>query len=409
MLHVLLALGILVMIVSPCMPTTDEPDAKIKIVLVVFFQVVVLLCILGVILLSATSLPHEIEDRTIYGILSKPVSRAKVVVGKIAGYATLSALLLVILGLLNVFTIQRIASGIPEGKKGVFKVKNEFDSSGFSIEGRVHHVREGIIWVEGGRSGVATWKFQDLNKKLDDKFSFEVECDLKIESGKGSSDTIPLVVGIGDPVVGQGKTEVLSAKMDEPLTVEIDRVIIQKSGSLVITVFPLCNDDYIGVTKEYVKVFSVQKGFVFNYAKAIVMTFLKFLLMVVIAVMGSTYLSAPVSIASALFVFLCGHILDFFRDFSLLVNRSDLHEHTLPSGFKTPNIFFVYLDYVAKKPLEVFSVIMPDFKKLDSLKYLLKGVNIPMETIGVLFVYTAIYVVVCLFISCVIFSRREFL
>ena len=77
--------------------------------------------------------------------------------------------------------------------------------------------------------------------------------------------------------------------------------------------------------------------------------------------MGSTYLSAPVSIVSAL-VFLCGHILDFVKDFSLLIQRYDVHEHA--SVLKKPNIFLVYIDYLVKKPLEWFSVILPDFKGL---------------------------------------------
>ena len=141
-LHVLIGLGVLIIIVSPFIPTTDEPDARVKMMLVVFFQVVVLLCIVGVIILSATSLPHEIEDRTIYGILSKPVSRLKIVVGKITGFALLSALVLVILGLVNVVAIQRIASRLPEGYRGILKARNEFAASRFSIHGKSHHVRQ---------------------------------------------------------------------------------------------------------------------------------------------------------------------------------------------------------------------------------------------------------------------------
>ncbi|MBI5678495.1 MAG: ABC transporter permease subunit, partial [Planctomycetes bacterium] len=110
----MIGLGVVIIIVSPFIPTTDEPDARVKMMLVVFFQVVVLLCIVGVIFLSATSLPHEIEDRTIYGVLSKPVSRLKIVVGKISGFALVSALLLIILGLANIVAIQRVSSRLPE-------------------------------------------------------------------------------------------------------------------------------------------------------------------------------------------------------------------------------------------------------------------------------------------------------
>ncbi|HHT9113282.1 MAG: ABC transporter permease subunit [Planctomycetes bacterium] len=407
-LHVLIGLGVVIIIVSPFIPTTDEPDARVKMMLVVFFQVVVLLCIVGVIFLSATSLPHEIEDRTIYGVLSKPVSRLKIVVGKISGFALVSALLLIILGLVNVVAIQRIASRLPEGYRGILKARNEFAASRFSIQGKSHHVRQGIVWIEGGRAGIALWNFSDLYKKLDNKSSFEVEFNLKIDSSRKDIDAIPLAVRIEDANVDRWETSVLSAKIDEPLTIKIDPVIVGKSGAVNVTVFPIHSTDYIGVTQGDAKLFAVQKGFVYNYAKAIGITFLKFLLIISIAVTGSTYLSAPISIVSALVVFLCGHILDFVKDFSLVIQRYDVHEHALPAALKKPNIFLVYLDYLVKKPLEWFSVILPDFKRFDSLKFLLKGINIPWETVGVSVGYTALYAGICLFIASVIFKKREF-
>ena len=407
-LHVLIGLGILVIAVSPFIPTTDEPDARVKMMLVVFFQVVVLLCIVGIVFLSATSLPHEIEDRTIYGILTKPVSRLKIVVGKITGFALLSAFVLVILGLLNIVVIQRIASRLPEGYRGILKARNEFVASEFSIQGKVHHVREGIVWVEGGRTGVALWSFSDLCRKLDTKSSFEVEFNIKIDSSRKDIDAIPLVVGVDAAGVGQSKTLVLLAKIDEPLTLKIDPAIVKKSSILNITVFPILGTDYIGVTREDAKLYSVKKGFIYNYIKAIGITFLKFLLIVIIAVMGSTYLSAPVSIVSALVVFLCGHILDFIKDFSLLIQHYDVHEHALPTVLKKPNILLVYIEYLIKKPLEWLAVILPDFKRFDSLKFLLKGINIPWETVGASLGYTALYAGICLFISSIIFKKREF-
>ncbi len=408
-LYVLMGLGILIIIAAPFFPTIDEPDARVKMMLVVFFQVVMLLCVVGVILLSATSLPYEIEDRTIYGVLSKPVSRLKIVIGKIIGFALLSALIIVILSLLNVAYIKQIASGLPESCRGVLKARDEFKALRFYIQGKSHHTSEGIVWIKGGRDGVAFWSFSDLCKTPNNKTSFEVEFDLKVESGRGFVGSIPVVVGIEDAFQGLGKTEVLSLMVDEPLTLKIDPEVVQKSGSVNITVFPIHEADYIGVTQKDVRLFSVQKGFIYNYAKAIVITFLKFLLIVIIAVMGSTYLSAPVSIAAAFVVFLCGHILDFIKDFSLLIHRYDVPGHALPTVLRKPSILLIYVDYIIKKPLEWFSVIMPDFKRFDTLKFLLKGINIPLETIGAVFAYTTIYAGICIFISSIIFKKREFL
>lgn len=407
-LHVLIGLSFVIMAVLPAIPTTDEPDARVKMILVVFFQVVVLLCISGVILLSATSLPHEIEDKTIYGILSKPVSRLKIVVGKITGFALLSAILLLILGLFNLIAIQYRASSLPEEYRGLLKARTEFAASHFSLEGKLHHARQGIAWIEGGRSGVALWRFFDGKEIPVHASGFEVEGNLKLESSRGFVETIPLIVRVEDEISGRGKTEVLLAKVDNPFMLKIDPAIVQKNSVLRITVFPVLATDYLGVTQMDVKVFSIQKGFVSNYGKAVLLTFLKFLLMVVIAVMGSTYLSAPVSIAAAFVVFLCGHILEFIKDFSLLIQDHHAHEHAVPGVLKTPNMLLVYLDYLVKKPLEWICFILPDFKRFDSLKFLLQGINIPGETVGVSFGYTALYAGMCLFLSALILKKREF-
>lgn len=405
MLHVLIGLGICIMAISPVIPTTDEPNARVKIIFVVFFQVVMLLCVVGVILLSATSLPYEIEDRTIYGILSKPVSRLKIVVGKIGGFALLSGVLLTIFGLFNMIAVWWAASSLPEGQKSILKARNEFKATQFSIQGKLHHVHGGIAWIEGGRSGIASWNFSNLKKEHDNGVPLEVELNVKVESNRGNVDHVPLVIGIEDLSWDKKKTEILSGRVDEPLIIKIDPGIV-KSGTIRVTVFPILGMDCIGVTQEGVKVFSIQKGFIFNYGKAIVISFLKFLLIIVIAVMGSTYLSAPVSIVSALVIFSCGHILDFIKDFSLLIQGNG-HEH-LPSVMKNPSVFLVYTNYLIKKPLEWLSFFLPDFKRFDSSKFLLNGINIPLENIGVIFGYTALYAGACILISSVVFKRREF-
>jgi len=405
--HLLIGLGIIIIAISPFIPTTDEPDAKVKMILVVFFQVVALLCIIGIILLSASSLPNEIEDKTIYSILSKPISRLKIVVGKMAGFAALSALIMVVLGLFNVAVIHRAASSLPQDYTGIVKARGEFWASRFSIQGSLHHSRQGIRWIEGGRTGVAVWSFSGLGKKGYGSLPFEAELTLKIENSRGLDEAIPLAVRIENPVTGLFKTEVLSARIDIPLTVKIDPQILQKSDAVNIAVFPINKAHYIGATQGNVKIYSVQERFVFNYAKALTITLLKFFLIVAIGVMGSTYLSAPVSIASTMVVFLCGHVLDFVKDFSLLIQHHHAHEDVIPGVVNKPHAFFVFLEYLMRRPFEWLSVVLPDFKRFDSLKFLLKGIDIPWETVGFSFGYTALYAGVCLGISSLLFKKRE--
>ena len=406
--HILIGSGAIILAISPLISSTNEPDALPKIMLILFFQVVTVLCITGIILFSAISLPYDIEKKTIFSVLSKPVSPFKFVAGKTLGFSLLAAFILTVLGFVNIVFVFCASSHRLSEQKGLFKARKEFNAQHFHIQGKVHHEKEGIRWIMGGGEGVAVWNFPNLHEKAKKTLPFEVELHLKLDSSRDIADTIPLAIGIEGIHSEENKTEVFSAKADEILTISINPEIIKTHNSIKITASPVLDTDYIGATQDNVKVFSLQKGFVFNYAKAIVITFLKFLLIIAVAVMGSAYLSAPVSILLAFTVFLCGHLLDFVKDFSLLLHHSGAHEHAFPGMIEKPNIFMIYMEYFSKKPLEWVSFILPDFKRFDSLAYLLKGINIPLETIGFSVQYTVIYVLICTLISCILLKKREF-
>ena len=327
--------------------------------------------------------------------------------GKVVGFAILSALVLVFLSLVNLIIVYWIASGLPDEYRGILKARNLYKSLQFHVQGKVNHASREILWIEGGRVAVAHWSFSDLYNKSDKRRSYELELDLKVDSSKDIVENVPLVVRVEDVFSGESKTEIISLKIDELLTLKLDSGFVQKSGNINVSVFPLSRTDYIGVSQNDAKVYSVYGGFLSNYVKAIFITFLKFLLIIFISVMGSTYLSAPVSIATSMVVFLSGHVLDYVKDFSILIQRYDIHKYNLPTVIKEPNILLVYFDYIIKKPLEWLTVILPDFKRFDSLNFLLNGINVPLEIIIVSLRYTAIYAVICLFISYLVFRKRE--
>lgn len=54
---------------------------------------------LTAIILACTNLPREIESRVIYTVVTKPTTRLEIIVGKVLGFARVSALLLAIMGL----------------------------------------------------------------------------------------------------------------------------------------------------------------------------------------------------------------------------------------------------------------------------------------------------------------------
>ena len=58
-----------------------------------------LVVVMSTIILACTNLPNEIETRVIYTIVTKPATRLELILGKIVGFARVSALILIIMGL----------------------------------------------------------------------------------------------------------------------------------------------------------------------------------------------------------------------------------------------------------------------------------------------------------------------
>ena len=130
--------------------------------------------------------------------------------------------------------------------------------------------------------------------------------------------------------------------------------------------------------------------------------------MVIIAVLGSTFLSLPVNILFCLFIFFCGNITNFMRDLSTVINVFETHEHGhgISTVLKKTNVFVVFLDYVIRKPLFLLSYILPDLKDFSVGKYFVDGINIPYKTVFMSFGCAVLYAFFCLPISFVVFKRR---
>jgi len=130
---------------------------------------------------------------------------------------------------------------------------------------------------------------------------------------------------------------------------------------------------------------------------------------VVIAVLGSTFLSLPVNILFCLFVFFCGNISDFMRDLSTVINVFETreHEHVISEVMQKSNVLLVYLNNIIKKPILLLSYILPDFRYYSVGEYFVDGINIPCKRIFMGFGYAVLYAIVCLPVSFLVFKRKE--
>lgn len=90
-----------VILVSLLQHPVDQPDAIRQTIKFCFFASGLVVTIIALIT-AATNLPREIESRVVFTIVTKPVTRLEIVLGKIVGFARVSAAMLLIMGIFTV-------------------------------------------------------------------------------------------------------------------------------------------------------------------------------------------------------------------------------------------------------------------------------------------------------------------
>jgi ABC-type transport system involved in multi-copper enzyme maturation permease subunit len=87
-----------VIVVSQLQKPFDEQDAIRQTIKFCLFATALIVAITTVIL-ACTNLPREIDTRVIYTVVTKPTTRLEIVLGKVVGFARVSAVILIIMGI----------------------------------------------------------------------------------------------------------------------------------------------------------------------------------------------------------------------------------------------------------------------------------------------------------------------
>src|SRR5258708_4226137 len=94
-----------VIVVGQLQRPLDERDAIRATIKFCLFATGLLVTITAIIL-ACTNLPREIDNRVIFTIVTKPTTRLEIVLGKVLGFARVSALILVIMGVFTLAYLQ---------------------------------------------------------------------------------------------------------------------------------------------------------------------------------------------------------------------------------------------------------------------------------------------------------------
>jgi ABC-type transport system involved in multi-copper enzyme maturation permease subunit len=410
-LLIFVILSLIAICCSIFMPVVGDGSERIKIVESMCLRSITFFGILAAILISASSIPTDIEDKLLWTITTKPISRTNLILGKITGFVYIIGLLLLIMGSASYALIRFAASrqDVQNGKK--LLAREKFEPSDFQVTGKSAKNIGDVYWIEGGERGSCKWDFEGLSyKERPDKF--EIETKLLVESGNRFTRKIPINIKIINPYSGKAQVESIEVFNNRPASLKLSTKILAGSEKLSLVISPKNPGDFIGMNSDSLKVFLGEKSFAYNFLKGLAIIAAQFVLMIIIATLGSTFLSLPVNILLCLFIFLCGNIIDFMRDLSTVINIFGAHEHDHDHGISAvvnkPNTIAFFLNYILKKPLLALSYILPNFKSFNVGHYFVDSINIPYKKMFASFGYALLYVLLCLPLSFMVFKRREF-
>jgi ABC-type transport system involved in multi-copper enzyme maturation permease subunit len=407
-LFILIILGVITICSSAFMPVVGGGREKIKIVESMCFRSITFFGTLAAILLSASSIPTDIDNKVLCTITAKPVQRTNIIFGKIIGFVYIIGVLLLIMGSVSYLLIRYTALKQSTQDSSVLLARKAFGPVNLQITGDSARRIGNVTWTEGGGKGASVWKFKGLSSK-DKNDNLAIEADFLIEGKKRSTGKIPVKIKIINPYSARVLTESMEISRNKPLLLRLNGKSLDGSAELTVVVSPENSGDFLGVRADDLRIFWGEKSFGCNYLKGLTIISTQFLLMVVIAVLGSTFLSLPVNILFCLFVFFCGSITDFMRDLSTVINVFETreHEHVVSEVMQKSNVLLVCLNNIIKKPILLLSYILPDFRYYSVGKYFVDGINIPCKRIFMGFGYAVLYALVCLPVSFLVFKRKE--
>jgi len=434
-LKVAVVCTILLLILLPTMALSATGDGTLKGRLQTFVSyglslTSMLLCLLTIII-SVYTVTADIVQRQIYTVVTKPIRRYQLIVGKLLGVVVLSGILLVLFaaGIYGLtFWMVRFSDA---DAAELAQVHNEFLTARKALTPREIDVSREVNekFMELSRNGQLeeifenmsrdeilrqlanqiklskraaevgrelVWEFEnvrvaDPNESLFIRFKYDVSVTPPDEQVYG-------LWSVGDyRQIKYGRppeTRILHFERKDPIRtfreIEVPAEVIARDGYLAVGFLnaPLNNTTVIFPLEDGLQVLYKADTFTANYARAVLLIFFRLVFLACLGVFAASFLSFPVALLLCLVVFFTASISTF------VIESFD---------YLSQSMTLVY-SYSIKWLIRM----LPQFDKVNPTSYLVPGHLLSWSALGrVLAVLVLIKAMVLLVFSLIIFKYRE--
>ncbi len=428
---------LLLLVLLPVMGATATGDGTLKGRLQTFvsygMSLTGLLLSLLTIIVSVYSITSDIEHHQIYTVVTKPIRRYQLILGKFLGVVVLDVALLTLFFGLIYGVIALMPRFLKASEEEVTQVRNEFFTARASLvppvvdvsaeadkllnqliaDDKLESLYPGYTPQEAKRlltkrlqlekraavvGGTLIWEFQNVrptdpnNQSLFIRFKYDVSVTPQDEQA------------YGDWQIGDLRGFKTGIQVDTPIyrtfprrdpirkfrEIEVPASAVAKDGYLAVAFMnpPLNDTTVLFPIEDGLEVLYKADTFLGNYVRAALMILFRLVFLACLGVMAASFLSFPVAILFCLVFFVIGasggFIAESFTYMSENVNR--VYTYTI----------------------QVLIQLLPQFDKCNPSKFLIPARLISWGMIGeIMLVMVCVKATVLLILSLVIFSFRE--
>jgi hypothetical protein len=368
-----------------------------------------------VLLLACWGLPDDIKARSLHTVVTKPVRRHEIVLGRIVGFCAVGALVLLSMGVFGYVWVRR---QLPENAQSQLTARVPIygqltfrDREGKAVE---RGINTGDEWnfrsfAEGNTRARAIWDFSGLDpQSLSDpvhlESNFEVFRTYKGNIEKGISCQFTFVneqknirarLPTGHaPTFEVHENRINLHDIPRKLTDEQGKSIdlfddVIQDGRLRIEVRCLTSQQFVGMARPDLFIRLPDRTFAESYSKGILGIGLMMIMIVVLGVMSSCFLKGPVAMVFTCFVLFIGRVARPFLEHltskdhqggGVIESIFRIFTHmnpAVPLPDNIPNRIMKGIDSVGLNALWAIKYLFPDFKYFDMSEFVAKGFDVP--------------------------------
>ena len=332
--------------------------------------------------LAGFSLPQDFEQKRIYMIVTKPVSKSFVFLGRYIGYVLLLALFIGTMGLITVGFLRTVKafSGdkFPALVAYPLVIPSDFTApGGDAVEGG------GVTRaIKFGPNNALVWTYHGLRRS---HFEETVRAQARLVFGSindqyRSSGTVRIVVR--NAAGGTHEIRQLEMNTNEEREFSFPASLIRDDGPLSVEIYCGDSDGVLAAAPTWVPLFEKSMLFEFAFFRGLGLILLQSMIVLSITLMSSTFLSAPLSILLGILLYLVGSIYGYIRDGTREIDSSLSEIRTTKERRQSPQDLPVGVLWFSNVMSKGVLAVTPDFDAFDFLVWLFKDRALSWKDLG---------------------------